>query len=113
MENVRIGRVIYLPGATKEDTPPRIFTDFCEDLPEGEDDLYKQLPALNDFKDMDFWPNPDEVAEVLLGTPGFIVEAEYASEGHWGSYYLKWIYAPNEPEILKRSYEWARTVGVK
>lgn len=112
--DVRTERVIYIAGAVVADATPNDFREeFCDNLPESKDhDLYRQLPAMQQFADGDEWPDPANVAEALIGVPGFLVQAatpfrDQRGVSSWGHYYTAWLYAPSEADIARVCAEWA------
>jgi hypothetical protein len=114
---VRVEQIIWLPGAVAEyECAPEVFSEeFVDNLPEREDaELYQQLPRLARFAGE--YPEPEEVAEELMNTAGFIVQAatpvrEYHADGgssySWGMYRTGWLYAATEAEIAPVVLAWA------
>lgn len=120
--SVRVENIIYIPGAISDpDSPPEVFVEeFCENLPSKPTmALYSQLPALAKYSDGDEWPEPEDVAEALSGTTGFLVRAATPFFGYdasgtsadfsWGHYYTEWLYAPTEAAIIPVCVEWAKS----
>jgi hypothetical protein len=115
---VRVEKMIYIPGivADIEATPDDFDEEFCEGLPESLDaSLYVQLPLLRQFSG---GAEAVEVAEALLFTDGFLVQAatpvfDYDDDDSssasfsWGHYYTAWLYAPDQASISRVCAEWA------
>lgn len=119
-ETVRADQIIWIPGAVAdfEGTPDVFAEEFVENLPENADaPLYKQLPVLARFASREAYPEPYDVAELLLFTPGFLVQAATpfmtpTKDGgvqhySWGYYRTAWLYAASEAELLPVMLAWA------
>ena len=116
--SVRVESVIYIPGAVAdfESTPDAFKEDFCYCLPERKDaPLYAALPSLKRF--LSGGAEPDEIAEALLFTDGFLVQAatpvmRCSADGNsadfsWGYYRTEWLYAPTGEAITTVCLKWA------
>jgi hypothetical protein len=119
---IRLEAVIYIPGAVADcEATPEAFRDFCDDLPDQEGaPLYRQLPCLQRYAADGDYPEPEIVAEQLIDSPGFLVQAatpvrEYHKSGDgtccysWGHYYTAWLYAATEADIVPVATEWAQS----
>lgn len=118
--NARVETLIYIPGAVADiEALPETFEDFCENLPEKADHpLYAQCQPLAQFAEAEDYPEPEAVAEALLWTNGFLVQAatpvrHYQGGGaygySWGHYYTAWLYAAAEADIVPVVCQWAAT----
>ena len=105
----RIADIIYLPGAFHdEESPSDRFREFCEDALEYDDSpVFQMLPELGRFGGPGEFPDPEDVADALRNVPGFLFQAECQMDGHWGSRYYAWLYAPTEADILPIAAKWA------
>jgi hypothetical protein len=115
----RVESIIWIPGACVDiETLPEEFAgEFVENLPGKLDaQLYTRFPQLKRYADSDDYPEPEEVADALSQTTGFLVKAatpvktylgESVCEYSWGGYYTGWLYAENEAEIGEVVLAWA------
>lgn len=113
----RVESVIWIPGAVADQEGlPQVFEDFVEDdFPESESNaLIKDLPCLKRF--VAEGADPYEVAEALIWTKGFLVQAAVPCRRYigdnifvsgWGNYYTAWLYAKTEAEIADVVVAWA------
>lgn len=117
---VRAEQIIWLPGALMDiEALPEVFEEeFCVNLPEEADKLiYAQLPELARFAEGDDEPDALEVAEVLSGKVGFLIQAaipvkkywsDTACQYSWGYYQTEWLYASSDADIAPTMLSWAK-----
>lgn len=113
----RVETIIWIPGAVADQEGlPKAFEDFVEDdFPEEIDHpLIKALPCLKRF--VDEGADPADVAESLVWTKGFLVQAAVPCRNYigdniytsgWGGYYTAWLYAKTEADIADVVIAWA------
>lgn len=115
--SLRVENMIWLPGAiADQEALSEAFENFVnDDMPSNVDrPVYAQLPALQQFAGMDDLPEPEDVAEVLLNTPGFLFQLARPvyryrdgkmAEFSWGYYHTEWLYAETIEQICERAIE--------
>ncbi|MEZ0212473.1 MAG: hypothetical protein ACAH27_05915 [Xanthobacteraceae bacterium] len=121
---VRVDQIIWIPGAVSnlDALPDQFAEDFLDDMPVSESDiLYTQLPMLRRFALVEDQLDAEYVAELLMFTPGFLVEArtpvmEHHTSGAsytWGIISTAWLYAPDEASIPRVVIAWAESRRAK
>ena len=110
--NVRIEKLIWLPGAVAAMTIPEDLKDaIVDDLYDGDNaQVISKIPSLEPFLTCDDEPEDDYLLEALYPVSGFMaqlarpVPTSFSGDGEgysfsWGYYSTKWVHADDLEEL--------------